>query len=67
MFNVFYAQIVVVAIMVIGCAILMFKSKVSLSKLLVAVALTIICALELVNTPLKKRIMRLERLPRLYN
>ncbi len=59
--NVFYAQIVVVAIMVIGCAILMLKSKVSLAKLLVALALALICVLELTNTPLKKRIRRLEK------
>ncbi len=61
MFNVFTYQIVVVAIMVIGCAILMLKSKVTLSKLLVALAIGVICILELTNTPLKKRIERLEK------
>ncbi|MDR1744392.1 MAG: protein translocase subunit SecD [Planctomycetota bacterium] len=60
MFNYFYAQIVVVALMVIGCAVLMVRSKVSLSKILVAVGITIICVLELLNTPLQKRIVRLE-------
>ncbi len=61
MFNYLYAQIVVLAVMVVGCAVLMLKSKVSLSKLLVAVALTVMCILELMNTPLQKRIVRLEK------
>ncbi len=61
MFNYLYAQIAVVAVMVVGCAILMLKSKVSLSKLLVAVALTVMCVLELMNTPLQKRILSLEK------
>ena len=61
MFNYFYAQIAVLILMVIGCAVLMYRSKVSVSKLLVAVALTIICILELLNTPLQKRIIRLEK------
>ncbi|MDR0362882.1 MAG: protein translocase subunit SecD [Planctomycetota bacterium] len=60
-YNVFSLQILVVAIMVIGAVILMLKSKVTLSKLLVALGLTVICVLELTNTPLKKRILRLER------
>ncbi len=60
MFNFHYAQLFVLAVMVIGCAVLMLKSKVSLSKLLVAVALTVMCVLELMNTPLQKRIVRLE-------
>ena len=59
--NIFYAQIFVIAVMVIGCAILMAKSKVSVSKLLVAIALTVVCVLELLNTPLQKRIARLEK------
>ncbi|MDR1611949.1 MAG: protein translocase subunit SecD [Planctomycetota bacterium] len=61
MFNVFYSQIAAVALMVIGAIVLMLKSKVTLSKLLVAAGLTVICVLELTNTPLKKRILRLER------
>ncbi len=60
MFNYFYAQIVVVALMVIGCAVLMMRSKVSLSKILVAAAIAVVCVLELLNTPLQKRIVRLE-------
>lgn len=60
MFNLFYAQIAVLVVMVAGCAILMLKSKVTLSKLLVAVAITIICVLELLNSPLQRRILGLE-------
>lgn len=61
MFNFQTAQIVVLAVMVIGCAVFMFKSKVSLSKLLVAAALTVMCVLELLNSPLQKRIFSLEK------
>ncbi len=61
MFNYFTAQVVVVALMVIGCGILMYKSKVTLSKLLVAAAITVVCILELMNSPLQKRIIRLEK------
>ncbi len=60
MFNYFYAQIVVVALMVIGAAVLMVRSKVSLSKILVAAGIAVICILELMNSPLQKRIIRLE-------
>ncbi|MDR1534005.1 MAG: protein translocase subunit SecD [Planctomycetota bacterium] len=56
MSNFNYAQIAVVAIMVVGCAVLMLKSRVSLAKLLVAVSLTAICVIELLNTPLQKRV-----------
>jgi hypothetical protein len=59
MSNYHYAQIFVLVAMVVGCAALMLKSKVSLAKLLVAVALTILCIIELLNTPLKKRIASL--------
>ncbi|MCD8138187.1 MAG: protein translocase subunit SecD [Planctomycetaceae bacterium] len=61
MFNYFYAQIAVVAAMVIGCAVLMLKSKVTLSKLLVAIAIGLVCILELMTTPLQKRITSLEK------
>ncbi|MCC8179332.1 MAG: protein translocase subunit SecD, partial [Planctomycetes bacterium] len=59
--TILYSQIFVVAVMVIGCAILMLKSKVTTSKLLVAAAIGIVCILELMNTPLRKRIGRLEK------
>ncbi|MCC8167671.1 MAG: hypothetical protein LIQ31_16410, partial [Planctomycetes bacterium] len=39
----------------------MYKSKVTLSKLLVALAITVVCVLELMNSPLQKRIIRLEK------
>ena len=61
MTNFFYMQIAVLAVMVVGAIILMLKSKVTVSKLLVAVALTVICILELMNTPLLKRIASLEK------
>ncbi len=61
MFNIFYAQVVVVAVMVIGCIALMLKSKVTVAKLLVALAIGVVCVLELVNSPLQKRIVRLQK------
>ncbi len=61
MFNYFYAQVVVVVLMVLGCALLMMKNKVTLSKLLVAVAIALLCILELMNTPLQKRIVTLQK------
>ncbi|MCL2000952.1 MAG: protein translocase subunit SecD [Planctomycetes bacterium] len=61
MFNYSHAQIAVAAVMVVGCTVLMLKSKVTISKLLVAAAMTVLCVLELMNTPLQKRIISLEK------
>ncbi len=61
MFNYSIAQIVVIAAVVIGCAVLMLRSRVTLSRLLVAGALLVLCVLELMNSPLQKRIITLER------
>ncbi|MDR1520044.1 MAG: protein translocase subunit SecD [Planctomycetota bacterium] len=59
MSNFHYAQIIVLAAMVVGCAVLMLKSRVAITKLLVAAALTLLCVIELLNTPLQKRIAAL--------
>ncbi len=61
MFNYSIAQIVVIAAIVLGCAFLMLRSRVTLSKVLVAAGLLILCVLELMNTPLTKRIFSLDR------
>ncbi|MDR3211350.1 MAG: protein translocase subunit SecD [Planctomycetota bacterium] len=60
MFNVFYGQVAVLVVMIIGCTALIMKSRVTIAKLLVALALTLICAMELIQTPLRRRLSRLE-------
>ena len=61
MFDLNYALLAVLAVMVIVCAALMLKGKVALSRIAVALALAALCVIELMNTPLRKRIVSLER------